>query len=294
MVLSAGGHCVIARDSSPVNLASLIERHRITLTILVPTIVKTLVESAAARELDLTSLRTLIYTAAPISPTLLRQARDRFPSVRCVQVYGSTECLGATVLRPEEHEDHAATAGRSLPGVTLRIVDVLTGEPVADGHPGEICVRSPTIMSGYWNRPVETARAITSDGFVRTGDIGVLRDGFLTLVDRAKDMIISGGENIYPVEVEKVLTSHPTVAEAAVIGVPSPKWGETVLAFVVPAAGAHVDEAALIAFTRARLASYKCPTSVQTAASLPRNASGKVLKTVLREPFWQGHARFVG
>lgn len=294
MVLSAGGHCVIARDSVAVNLARLIERHRITMTILVPTIVKTIVESTAARDFDLTSLRTLIYAAAPISPTLLRQARDRFPAVRFVQVYGSTECLGATVLQPEEHQYHAATAGRPMPGVTLRIVDVLTGEPVADGRPGEVWVRSPTIMSGYWNRPVETARTITSDGFVRTGDIGVLRDGFLTLVDRATDMIISGGENIYPVEVENVLTSHPTVAEAAVIGVPSEKWGETVLAFVVTAPGEHMDEADLIAYCRGRLAGYKCPTAVQTVAALPRNASGKVLKTVLREPFWRGHARFVG
>jgi len=294
MVLSAGGHCVIARDSAPITLAQLIARHEITMTILVPTIVKAILESPDVHALDLSSLRTLVYTASPISPTLLRNAIERLPAVRFVQVYGSTECLGATVLRPEEHQTHATTAGRPMPGVTLRIVDVLTGEPVDDGLPGEVWVRSPTIMSGYWHQPDETKHAITPDGFVRTGDIGLLRNGFLTLIDRAKDMIVSGGENIFPVEVENVLNSHPAVSEAAVIGVPSERWGETVLAFVVAAPDERVDEAALIAYTRGRLASYKCPTSVRIVAALPRNASGKVLKTVLREPFWHGHARRIG
>ena len=293
-VLSAGGHCVIARDSAPVNLAQLVARHKITITILVPTIVKTILESPEVDALDLSSLRTLVYTASPISPTLLRAAIERLPTVRFVQVYGSTECLGATVLRPEEHQTHAATAGRPMAGVTLRIVDVLTGAPLDDGLPGEVWVHSPTIMSGYWNQPDETKHTITPDGFVRTGDIGLLHNGFLTLIDRAKDMIVSGGENVFPVEVENVLTSHPAVSESAVIGVPSEKWGETVLAFVVPAPGERFDEAALIAYARGRLASYKCPTAVRTVAALPRNASGKVLKTVLREPFWQGHARRIG
>ncbi len=294
MVVSAGGYCVIARDSDPVHLARLIERHKITMTILVPTIVKMMLESQSARELDLTSLTRLVYTASPISPSLLRQALERFPSVRFFQVYGSTECLGVTVLRPEEHQAHAPTAGRPLPSVTVKIVDMLTCTPVADGVAGEVWVRSPTTMSGYWNLPDETARTISPDGFLRTGDIGVLRDGFLTLLDRAKDVIISGGENIYPVEIENVLSAHPTVAEAAVIGVPSEKWGETVLAIVVAEPGEQVDEAELIAYTRTHLASYKCPTSVQTVCALPRNASGKVLKTVLREPYWRGHARLIG
>ena len=294
MVLSAGGHCVIAREAHPVVLAELIARHKITFTILVPTIIKTILDSPDAGDLDLASLRTLVYTASTISPTLLGRALDRFPSVRFLQVYGSTECLAVTVLRPDEHRDHLTTAGRALPGVTVRIVDVVTDEAVEEGFPGEILVQSPTIMSGYWNLPAETAKVTTPDGFVRTGDVGVLRDGFLTVLDRAKDMIISGGENIYPVEVENVLTSHPAVAEAAVIGVPSEQWGETVLAIVAAAPGHQLDEAALIAFARARLASYKCPTSVNTLAALPRNASGKVLKTVLREPYWRGRGRLIG
>jgi long-chain acyl-CoA synthetase len=294
MVLNAGGHCVIARDSEPAHLARLIERHKITLTILVPTLVRMILESREARAIDLTSLTRLIYTASPISPDLLRQALDRFPSVRFLQVYGSTECLGVTVLRPEDHLDHLGSAGCALPGVELRVVDLHTGADVADGTAGEVWVRSPTTMAGYWNRPADTAQTITSDAFVRTGDIGVVRDGFLTLLDRAKDVIVSGGENIYPVEIEHVLSAHPTVADVAVVGVPSERWGETVLAVVVPEPGATFDETELIAYARTRLAGYKCPTMVRTLDALPRNASGKVLKGVLREPFWQGHARRIG
>jgi len=294
MVLSAGGRCVIARDAGARTIARLVARHEITMTIVVPTIIAVLLESPDAHDFDLTSLRTLVYTASPISPDLLHRALERFPSVRFVQVYGSTECFGTTVLCAEEQRDHAGTAGRAMPGVDLRIVDIVTGEEVDNGSPGEVWVRSPTIMSGYWNLPAETARTITPDRYVRTGDVGLLRDGYLTLLDRAKDMIISGGENIYPAEVENVLASHPAVAEVAVIGVPSDKWGETVMAVVVPTPAHTVDEAALIDYTRGRLASYKCPTVVRTVAALPRNASGKVLKTVLREPFWQGHERLIG
>jgi len=294
MVLNAGGHCVIARDSVPANLARLIAQHQITMTILVPTIIAMLLDSPDVNEADLESLQTLVYTASPIAPELLRRALDRLPTVRFVQVYGSTECLGATVLSAEEQRDHGGTAGRPMPGVDLRVVDAVTGMPLDEGTPGEIWVRSPTIMSGYWNRQAETHHAITPDGFVRTGDIGVLRDGYLTLLDRARDMIISGGENIFPIEIETVLNSHPEVAEAAVIGVPSAKWGETVMAVVVPVPGHQLDEAALMAYARVRLASYKCPSAIRTVEALPRNASGKVLKTVLRGPYWQGRERPIG
>ena len=168
----------------------------------------------------------------------------------------------------------------------MRVVDPATGTDVTPGEVGEFWVRSEQVMAGYWNMPEATSEAITPDGWLRTGDAGRIDgEGYLYIEDRVKDMIISGGENVYPAEVERVLGQHPDVAEVAVIGVPDEKWGETVKAVVVPADGAVPDEAALIAFTRARLAHYKCPTSVSMVPALPRNPTGKVLKRELRSGF---------
>ena len=297
MVLGAGGRCVIAREADPDTLLGLIEQHGVTMSILVPTIIKTIIESPAVAQHDLSSFETLGYTAAPISPDLLARAQQRFEQLRFLQVYGSTETLGVTVLRPEEHASHPLSAGRPLPNVTVRLVDPLTGDDVrgADAT-GEVWVKAPTAMAGYWNLPDETSRTLTTDGFVRTGDIGRLEGEYLVLLDRLKDMIISGGENIYPVEVENVLSAHPLVNEVAVVGVPSDKWGETVMAFAVrnPDEGSCLSEEELIEFARARLARYKCPTAVRFIDVLPRNPSGKVLKTVLREPFWKSARRQIG
>jgi long-chain acyl-CoA synthetase len=296
MTLSAGGRCVIARDADPATLLALIEAHGVTMTILVPTIIRTVLESPAADKFGVPSLGLIVYTASPMSPELLARAMRHFSHVRFLQVYGSTETLGLSALRPEDHRTHPMSAGRLLPDVTLRVVDPVTGAEAGDGSPGEIWAKAPTAMNGYWGLAEETARTITDDGFVKTGDIGLMQDGFLTLLDRVKDMIVSGGENIYPAEVENVLSAHPGVSEVAVVGVPSDTWGETVMAFVVraPSAGPRLTEDEVIAYARAHLASYKCPTSVSFIDVLPRNPSGKVLKTVLREPFWKGQARRIG
>jgi long-chain acyl-CoA synthetase len=286
-VLGAGGCCVIARDTDPSSLLRLIETHRITHTVLVPTLIRNLLEAPGFSATDVSSLRTLIYAGSPMPPGLLERTRRALPRVRLLQVYGSTEVLGVTALRHEEHDRFPHSAGRPLSEVTVRLVDPATGDDVTDaGGPGEVWVGSPTIMSGYWNRPHLTQATITPDGFVRTGDIGTMQDGYLTLVDRLNDMIISGGENVYPSEVEQVLATHPGVAQVAVVGRPSEKWGETVTAIVVPTGSPEpsVTPQALIDFARSRLAAYKCPTDVQFVEQLPHTASGKLQRSALREP----------
>ncbi|MGH8976378.1 MAG: class I adenylate-forming enzyme family protein, partial [Acidimicrobiia bacterium] len=173
-----------------------------------------------------------------------------------------------------------------------RVVDPHTGETRAVGEAGEVWVRSAQTMQGYWNQPGETAATITAEGWLKTGDAGFLdEEGYLFLTDRVKDMIVSGGENVYSTEVENVLSGHPDVAEVAVIGVPHERWGETVKALVVSRPDTPSNPRAIITFARSRLAGYKCPTSVDFVEALPRNASGKVLKRELREPYWSGHAR---
>ena len=209
-----------------------------------------------------------------------------------VQVYGQTElCGGITALGPDEHRDSdrqhlLLSAGKSAPGNEIRIVDPETGEQLPIGEPGEIWVRSNQRMSGYLNRAQATADTITADDWLRTGDVGRLdADGYLYIEDRLKDMIITGGENVYGPEVESVLIEHPAIADAAVIGVPDDFWGESVKAIVVTTAEIEPDE--IIEFCRRQLAGYKCPRTVDFAPSLPRNASGKILKTELRQPYWQ-------
>jgi long-chain acyl-CoA synthetase len=216
-----------------------------------------------------------------------------------------TESTGTVVnLPPEDHDlngpntHRLRSCGVAGPGVELRIVDVDattdTAIDVPTGEVGEIWVRSRQVMKGYWNLPEETARAITPEGWLRTGDAGYLDDdGYLYIHDRVKDMIVSGGENVYPAEVENVLMGHPAVADCAVIGVPHDTWGETGKAIVVRAAGSDVTEQELIDFCRERLARFKCPTSVDWIEALPRNPSGKILKKDLREPYWAGRTRNV-
>jgi long-chain acyl-CoA synthetase len=217
------------------------------------------------------------------------------------QAYGLTETTGAIVnLPPEDHDPQGPnrhrlrSCGVAGPGVEMRIVDVGTGEDMPTGEVGEIWVRTRQVMKGYWNLPEATADAMV-DGWFRTGDAGYVdEDGYLYIHDRVKDMIVSGGENVYPAEVENVLMEHPAIADVAVIGVPSDKWGETPKAMVVTAPGAEVTEQEIIDFARERLAKYKCPTSVDFVDVLPRNPSGKILKKDLRAPFWEGRERMVG
>jgi long-chain acyl-CoA synthetase len=212
-----------------------------------------------------------------------------------------TETTGTVVnLPPEDHDPQGPnrhrlrSCGVPGPGVELRVVDVGTGEDAPTGEVGEIWVRTRQVMKGYWNLPDATAQAMVEGGWFRTGDAGYLdSDGYLYIHDRVKDMIVSGGENVYPAEVENALMQHPAIADVAVIGVPDDKWGETPKAMVVRAPGAEVTEQEVIDFARERLAKYKCPTSVDFVDVLPRNPSGKILKKDLRAPFWEGRERMV-
>jgi acyl-CoA synthetase (AMP-forming)/AMP-acid ligase II len=229
---------------------------------------------------------------------------DSVRTFKCkfVQAYGLTETTGAIVSLPAEDHDpdgpnahRLRSAGKPNLGVEIRVVSVDTGEDAPQGEVGEIWCRTVQNMKGYWNLPDETSKAMPGEGWFRTGDAGFLdADGYLYIHDRVKDMIVSGGENIYPAEVENVLMAHPDVADVAVIGVPSERWGETPKALVVRGGDAEVTEEGLIAYCRERLAKFKCPTSVEWIDVLPRNPSGKILKKDLRAPYWAGRDRLVG
>ena len=231
---------------------------------------------------------------------MLRQALDAWPDSDLVQVYGMTEISGvATLLTAEAHRDDAhperlASGGLPLPGVEVRVVDPVTLEDVKPGERGEIWLRSAQAMRGYLNQPQATAATKTADGWIRSGDIGRADDaGFVYVLDRVKDMIITGGENVYGPEVESVLSACPGVSEGVIIGIPDERWGEAVKAVVVPVPGAELSAADVIAFCRARLAHYQCPASVDFVEELPRNATGKVLKRALREPYWASRERAI-
>lgn len=294
--IGQGGTTVVARDLSPTNLLRLVAEHRVTHSFLVPALVQMLIEAPEVDTTDLSSLRLIAYGGAPMSEALLRRAMDVL-GCEFVGVYGSTETSGTVIhLPPRDHVPALLRSiGRPLPWVDVRVVDPATGEDVGPDVVGELWVRSPTVTPGYWRQPETTAEALVRDGWLRTGD-AVYRnnDGFLFLHDRIKDMVISGGENVYPAEVENVLAGHPAIAQVAVIGVPSQKWGETVKAVVVARPGATVDGQEVIAFCRERLAHYKCPTSVDVVDELPRNASGKLLKRELRRHYWPAAAATAG
>ncbi len=267
----------------------------------VPPVIARFLDAGETAIAAVSGLRYLVYGAAPMPIPLLHKALDAWPQINFVQVYGQTELCGAiTALGGDEHRDSArphlvVSAGRAAPGNEIRIVDPETGDQLPDGEAGEIWVHSNQRMTGYLNRPQATADTITADGWLKTGDIGRLdADGYLYIEDRLKDMIITGGENVYGPEVESVLMLHPAVADAAVIGVPDDFWGESVKAIVVTSTEAEPAEPdEIIEFCRRELAGYKCPRSVEFAPSLPRNASGKILKAELRQPHWQDRGRKV-
>ena len=261
-----------------------------THTFLVPALLAAMVRVPGERTFP--ALRAVWYGASPMPLPVLRACVALFPG-RMVQVYGMTEASGAvTALPVADHENpevahRLVSAGRPFPGVEIEIRDPATEEPVPVGEPGEIWVRCASLMSGYWGRPEATAAAITPDGWLRSGDGGHLdADGYVYVTDRIKDMIISGGENIYPAEIERVLAEHPSVGDCAVIGVPDERWGEVPKAVVVAAPGQTVDAEALLAHCRAHLGAFKCPKSVEVLAELPRNPTGKVLKKDLRKRYW--------
>jgi long-chain acyl-CoA synthetase len=295
--MSRGGTSVILRDLDPAELLRLIGAERVTHAFLVPAVLMVLLATPGVTEADLSSLHTIFYGASPIGEDVLVRCLEVF-KCEFAQVYGMTETTGAIVRLPYEDHDPAGprrhllrAAGKALPGVDIKILDPDTGAQVPHGVVGEVVTRSAFNMVGYWNKPDETARTIR-DGWLRTGDAGYLDpDGYLFLHDRIKDLVVSGGENIYPAEVENVLLGIPGVADAAVIGVPDERWGETVKAIVVRAPGTDNTSDQIIAFCREHLAHYKCPTSVDFTDVLPRNPSGKVLKRELREPYWADQER---
>ena len=294
--LFAGATNHVMREFVPANVLATIEQERIEVMLLVPAMILFLVQAPQIRETDLSSLRLIVYGAAPIPADLLKQAMAIF-GCGFQQVYGLTETTGAiTLLPPEDHDPSDAkkllSCGYAQFGVELRIVDD-AGKSLPPGEVGEIAVRSPQVMHGYWRLPDATKRAIQGDWFI-TGDAGYLDDkGYLYIYDRVKDMIVSGGENIYPAEVESALFGHPAVADVAVIGVPDERWGEAVKAVIVKKPDADVTAGELIGWARERIAGYKLPKSVDFIDALPRNPTGKILKRELRKPYWGDKQRQV-
>ncbi|HET9609044.1 MAG TPA: long-chain-fatty-acid--CoA ligase [Acidimicrobiales bacterium] len=298
-----GCRTVVLRDIDPARILQVIAERRVTNAFMVPAVIQFLLMTPGVETTDFSSLRTLVYGASPIADRVLVKGIETF-GCEFIQVYGLTETTGAiTQLDGVDHDPDGRpqllrSCGKPYPWVEMRVVDG-AGYDVPTGEVGELWTRSHQNMAGYWNNPAATAEAVTPDGWFRTGDAGYLdAEGYVYLHDRVKDMIVSGGENVYPAEVENVLMRHPAVDDVAVIGVPDERWGEAVKAIVVlspdsPVAAEDI-EADLIAFARASLAGYKLPKSVDVTDVLPRNPSGKLLKRQLREPYWQGADRRVG
>jgi long-chain acyl-CoA synthetase len=271
-----------------------VEREHVTHTVLVPTMINLLTQFPDARKYDLSSLQVLAYGGSPMAPELVRRTRELLPKVKLIQVYGLSETGFLTGLQDQEHtEDRLMSCGRPCPGVDLLVSDT-SGKHVEPGQAGELIVRGANVMRGYWNNPDETAKAFR-DGFFRTGDIGRQdTTGYFYILDRLKDMIVTGGENVYSGEVEAVIYEHPAVREVAVFGVPDPQWGELVMACVVLKPDATLTADDLIAFGRRSLASYKLPRRIEfLETELPKSSSGKVLKKMLRERFWSHQQRAV-
>jgi len=288
--LIAGGSNVIVRMFTPELVLKAIEKEKVTATLIVPTMIQMLTDHPLFKTADLSSLKRIMYGASPINEALLNRAMAGLPGVAFHQMYGMTELSPlATHLPWDQHTGEAAAkknrqraCGRAAIGCEVRIVDA-DHKPVATGVVGEVAVRGQNVMMGYWERPEETAKAVI-DGWMHTGDGGYMdEEGYVYLVDRVKDMIISGGENVYSMEVENVIAQHPSVSQCAVIGIPSEQWGETVHAFVIPKQGASVDAAEIIAFCKERIAGYKCPRSIDIRTEpFPLSGAGKVLKRELR------------
>ncbi len=278
------------------DLIAAVETYKITKMFAVPAVLNMILNHPDAAGRTFPSLRELLYGASPIPLDVLTRIMAKFPNAQFVQMYGATETSGTVVYLPPEDHDPSGTermlgCGKAFPEVELRILGG-DGHDVPPGGIGEVLVRSPLVMAGYHNRTEDTAAAFDGDWY-HTGDAGRLdEDGYLYLLDRVRDMIVSGAENIYPAEVENALADHPAVADVAVIGVPDDQWGEAVKALVVLAEGRTVSEDELIADIRTRIAGYKLPKSIDFVPDLPRNPSGKVLKRELRERYWpQGDRR---
>jgi long-chain acyl-CoA synthetase len=295
-----GATTVIVRDINPVEMIQMFAKHRITHAFVVPVLLQFMLMVPDLDKADFSSIELIAYGASPISEDVLAGSLKAFKT-KFMQIYGLTETTGATtILLPEEHDltgpkkGLLRSCGKIVPGMELRVVDSDTGADVPVGEVGEIWVKGPQVMKGYWNMPEETTKSITPEGWFRTGDAAYQdAEGYVYIYDRVKDMIVSGGENVYPAEVENALMGHPAIADVAVIGVPDEKWGEVPKALVVRKPDVEVTEDEILSFARERLAGFKTPKSVDWIDALPRNPSGKILKKDLRAPYWQGKERQV-
>jgi acyl-CoA synthetase (AMP-forming)/AMP-acid ligase II len=279
----------------PEVFCEVVAKERVNYTVLVPTMINFLTQFAESNPHDLSSLELLAYGGSPMTPQLIRRTRELLPKTQLVQVYGLSETGFLTGLQDAEHAaDKLMSCGRPCPGVDVQIVDN-AGNPVKPPNPGELVARGANVMVGYWNNEKETAASF-QNGYFRTGDIGYQdSNGYFYILDRSKDMIVTGGENVYSGEVERVIFNHPAVREVAVFGIPDARWGELVAACVVLKPGTQLTPDGLAAYCRQFVANYKVPRRIDfSETELPKSGSGKVLKRVLRERFWAGAARSVG
>ena len=293
----AGATNVVLREFENGAVIEAIRTFKVSKTVLVPSTIQMVLDYPGLDPADFASMTDFLYGASAIPVDLLQRAVS---TLGCgfIQLYGMTETCGAVTYLPRD--DHTPgnprmrSAGKPVPGAEIRIMDPETDAVLGPNLVGEICIRSPTTMVGYWKQDAETRRCIQADGWVRSGDAGMMdEDGYVYISDRVKDMIVTGGENVYPAEVENAMYGHPDIAEVAVIGVPDAKWGEAVKAVVVLKEGRAPDAGSILDFTRARIAGYKLPKSVDFISALPRNGTGKVLKRDLRAPYWAGRERQV-
>ena len=296
LAAAQGAKTVVLPEIVPTEILNLIEDQQINHAFWVPAVILMLSQQPDFRQRDYSSLQQVFYGASPITEDLLNTAVEVM-GARFTQLYGLTETVGAgTYLPPDAHDPSKGklrSCGVPWPQTIVRCLDG-DGNSVPQGEIGEIAIKSGFVMKGYWNRPEATAEAIR-DGFFYTGDAGYFdEDGYLYIHDRIKDMIVSGGENIYPAEVENAIFGHPDIADVAVIGIPDEKWGESVKAIIVIKDGTNPSPESIITWARERIAGYKCPKSVDTITEMPRNPSGKILRKDLREPFWKGMERRVG
>lgn len=295
-----GGTHVFIPGFTPIGLLEAVSRERVTDLMLVPTMIQMLIDHPQFAEFDTGSLRRILFGASPMSEGVLDRALAKLPGIEFMHAYGMTECAPVITVNPVWYysaEGRSAgklnSAGRAAYSLEVMIVDEHGREP-RRGEVGEIVVRGANVMQGYWKRPEETAAALRN-GWLHTGDMGYMdSEGFVFIVDRLKDMIISGGENVYSTEVESAISQHPAVASCAVIGIPSEQWGESVHAVIVTKAGIEVTDTEIIAHCRTLIAGYKCPRSVEFRDVLPLSGAGKLLKTALRDPFWKDRKKQVG
>lgn len=292
-VTLVGGTHAILRMFTPKGILEVIEKEQITMSMLVPTMINMFLHSADFEKYDTSSLKMILYGASPMPVDLLKLVMQKMPQVRLAQAYGMTEASPIlTLLKPENHvvngsetdEKRLASCGQPVQSIEMKVVDE-EGKQLEVNEVGELIAKGPILMKGYWNLPEETSKALRDDWYY-TGDLGYRDDdGFYYVVDRAKDMIISGGENVYSVEVEQVLSAHPAVLECAIFGAPSERWGEVVTAAVVLQANATITEEELLSFMREGLTNYKVPKAVEFFDELPKSGAGKILKRVIREQY---------